>query len=219
MTDSNRGKPFWRGRMVFAVALLTGMLLVGVAGAATGVLPVGSDIENGNDPEHEHEHGADDQHVVARGTSAVAGPWRLTALKHPADENSPEGDCLQLLVTDPPEGAPISATILCQDVGESAFKADSVPVIDTKSGNAETLIFGSSPAASALVELTADAEMLRADTAETPAGFTGRPWVIAVPSGHKSGRLTSVDGDGVEQATLDASRYFDQLALWERNLD
>jgi hypothetical protein len=219
MTDDKNHERRWRGRTLFALAFTCALVLAGAAGAATGVLPVGSDIEGGHDNEIAHEHGTDDQHVVARGVSPVAGAWRLTALVHPADENSPAGDCLQLLIANPPQGSPISATMLCQDVGKTDFKADSVPVINRATGESEILLFGSSPGGTDAVDLTADGDKVGTRTEDAQDGVGGRPWVMAVPSGHRKGELTASDEDAKATATLDASRYLDQLAIWERNLD
>lgn len=209
--------PAWAA-VGFICAALFVMEVVGAAGAATGIVPVGGEIEGGTDTENAREHGNDDQQVVARGTSPVAGPWRLTALKKSADENSPEGDCLQLLLIEPPKGSPISATILCQDVGESEFRVDTAPAIDVETGRSEIMLFGSSPTATESVELASGGETLRVKTTETPTRSGGRPWLIVAPPDLKTAKLVALDQAGAEVATIDAARYLDQLAIWERRL-
>jgi hypothetical protein len=231
MIEANEGPrrswvSFARARGVFTVAAVGGLLLiVGGAAAATGLLPVGSEIKAGGDQENPYEHGADDQTIVARGTSAIAGPWRLTTLRTAGDENSPAGDCVQLLLTQPPPGSPIAGTLLCQDAGKAEFKADSVPVVNAVSGDAETLVFGAAPASTSAVRLTLDGgKTIAANTSEVlpgsafGSGFPGRPWVVVVPAGHKSGQLDALDENGGKQTTLDASRYLDQLAIWQRSV-
>jgi len=216
-----RPSPGRGGRLL--AACLAGCLLLGVGagGAATGILPVGSIIPGGQDPENKFEHGSDEQTIVARGVAPVAGPWRLTALrtKGNPDTGEPPGDCLELLLTDPPPGSPIGATLLCQNVGKSEFKADSIPVIDTSSGAAELLLFGSVPEPASSVELTADVGApRRAETYQAPPGFgAGRPWVMIASAGQEASRLWSINPNGSRRAELDASTYLEQLAIWQRS--
>src|SRR5690349_7422958 len=180
---SNRWS-FARARGAFSVAVIGGLLVVaGGAGAATGLLPVGSEIEAGGDQENPYEHGSDDQTIIARGTSAIAGPWRMTTLRTAGDENSPPGDCVQLLLTDPPPGSPMAGTLLCQDAGKAEFKADTVPVVNAVSGAAETLMFGAAPSHTSAVKLTLDNdEGIAANTTDASpgssfgSGFPGRVW-------------------------------------------
>jgi hypothetical protein len=203
---------------VAAVALVGGLLAAGVAGAATGLLP-GDIIPAGQDPEGNEHPAAGDQTVLASGVSPVAGPWRLTSLKKEAIGEEPAGDCLQLLLTNPPaDVVGVGGTLLCQRVGKSEFKADSVPVVNSATGKAETLLFGTAPEAASSVELTADGDTSPAEHKQGPSDFPGDAWVVVVPSGKKTGELKSMDANGKTQAKLDASTYFDQLATWERSV-
>jgi len=217
-----RGTFSRRGGKVIALAVAAGFLSVGGAGAATGLLPVGTVIAGGSDPEDQYEHGPEDKTIVARGTSPVAGPWRLTSMRHQGNPETGEapGDCLELLLTEPPEGTPIGATMLCQSLGESRFKADSVPVVNTSTGKAEALVFGSAREGVASVVLSTDrGEQDQARTTEAPWNFgASRPWVVVVRSDQSTARLRAIGGDGALRGELDATTYLEQLAIWERVL-
>lgn len=217
--DDRRG--LRAARAAFVAVAVAGLLIVGGPAAATGVLPSGTSVESGSDPGSGHVHGNHaDRTVLARGASPVAGPWRLTAVRTTADGNSPPGDCLQLLLTEPPPGTPMSATVLCQNVGETEFKAASVPVVNPLTGEAETLLFGAVPGAGTVQLDADDGTTVAANATPLPPGssFPARPWVMAVPSGPRTGDLHSTDENGRQQRTIDASRYLDQLSIWRRNL-
>lgn len=205
--------PVRRGSRVLLLALAGGMLTVGAAGAATGLLPVGSVIPGGSDPEAQHEHGSADQTVVARGVSPVAGPWRLTALRNEGSAEEAQGDCLQLHLSQPPEGSPIQATMLCTPIGDADLKAGSLPVSNSSSGEAELLLFGRAPDDSPSIELTTDTgRTFRAQANEAPAGFAGRTWLMAVPRGPKSGALEAEDRNGKPAgARLNVSDQLERL--------
>jgi hypothetical protein len=203
---------------MLATALALGLLSVGAAGAATGLLP-GDVIPGGDDPENPYTHGPEEQTVVARGVSPVAGPWRLTSLSHEATAESTAGDCLELVLTQPPPGSPIAATLLCQDAGKSDFKADSVPVINTVTDQSEILLFGAAPETAGSVSVAADGgKTSHAELRQGPTYFPGDAWVVVLPSGLKTGELKLTDEKGSLRDQMDASRYFDQLATWERQL-
>jgi hypothetical protein len=222
MRDPRSHRLSRRGSKAIVIALAVGLASVGAAGAASGVLPVGTVIPGGSDPEDRFEHRLEDKTIVARGTSPVAGPWRLTSMRHHGNPETGEapGDCLELLLTEPPEGTPIGATMLCQTLGKARFKADSVPVVDTSTGESEALVFGSAPEGVASVALSTDrGERERAETTEAPRNFgAGRPWVVVVPSDQNTARLQAIGGDGSARGELDATTYLEQLAIWERAL-
>ena len=210
-----RGK---RKRRVLALACAGGLLLTATAGAATGFLPVGSVVHGGSDPEAAHEHGGD-QTIVARGVGSVAGPWRLAALRSAGNSHTgePPGDCLQLQLSDPPAGAPIEATMLCESDGTVDLAAGGLPVLDRPSGRAELLLFGSAPEGTRSVDLTAEGgRALRAETADPAAGLPGRAWVMPVPRGWSAGRLRGIGPDGEAGSALDASVQLARLAEMER---
>lgn len=207
-------------RRTVALGLAGAVVAATAAGAAAGVLPpIGSVIPGGADPEAQREHGSEAQTVVARGGSPVGGPWRLTAFKSTGRvENgvtveSP-GDCLQLQLSQPPEGTPVEATLLCGASGDADLKAGSLPVSDSSSGDAELLLFGRAPEAATSIELSTDAgRTVRVEPYEAPSGFAGRTWLMAVPRGPKGGQLDWTDRNGKRAgAKLDASPHLERLA-------
>jgi hypothetical protein len=188
---------------------MASLLSVGGAAAATGL--IGDVIPDGQKDAHA---GPGDQYVVATGASPVAGGWRLSSLRHEAEHGAAAGDCLKLELTSPPPGTPIVGTLLCQNVGEAEFKADSIPVIDSTTGKAEALVFGAIPKAASSV--VARGTSARVELKEAPKS-PGDAWLVAIPSG-TNGAEISWNQDGKTQDTLDASTYLDQLSIWERNI-
>jgi len=110
--------------------------------------------------------------------------------------------------------------MLCQDLGKTEFKADSVPVVNVATGAAETLVFGPAPGAG-MVKLDADDRRVVATNAiavPQASDFPARSWVMAVPAGHESARLDSINENGEKLGTIDGTRYLDQLAAWQRSV-
>ena len=193
---------------VLLLAALAGLLVLGGAAAATGL--IGKVIP---DQEKDAHAGAGDEYLVATGSSPVAGGWRLSSLHHEAEDGARPGDCLKLQLTSPPPGTAIHGTLLCQNEGEADFKANGLPVVNTVTGKAETLVFGAVPkvASSVVVRGTsARAELLAAP--ESP----GDAWLVAIPSATNSAAI-SWTRDGQTRDTLDAAPYLEQLRIWERN--
>src|SRR5690606_26479705 len=117
-------------------------------------------------------------------------------------------------------GTPISATMLCQNVGETEFRADSVPVVNVATGAAETLVFGAAPDAGVVKLEAGDGKVVATNAIAAPQGsdFPARSWVLAIPPGHKSAHLDSIAEDGEKLGTIDGTRYLDQLAAWQRSV-
>jgi hypothetical protein len=195
---------------VFVAAAVASLLVVGGAAAATGL--IGDVVPAGEEDAHLAAPGG--QRVVATGSSPVAGAWRLSALRHEAADGAPAGDCLKLELTAPPPGSPIAGTLLCQNVGEAQFKADSIPVVNQATGQAEALVFGASPKAATSVNARGTSS--RAQLKEA-AGSPVDAWLVPIPSGTSSAEV-SWSRDGKIQDTLDASRYLEQVSIWERNI-
>jgi hypothetical protein len=190
-------------------AAVVSLLSVGGAAAATGL--IGDVIPDGQKDAHA---GSGDEYVVATGSSPVAGGWRLSSLRHEAEDGAAAGDCLKLELTAPPPGTPIVGTLLCQKVGAAEFKAASIPVIDVVTGKAEALVFGATPKRASSV--TTSGTNARVELKEAPES-PGDAWLVAIPSG-STGAEISWSQDGKAQDTLDASPYLDQLSIWERNI-
>ena len=196
-----------------------GLLLATAAGAATGLLPVGSVIPGGADPGFEHDGPSPEQSVIATGATPVGGPWRLTSYRSEGivddrgDVAEPKGlPCIRLLLTHPPATNPINGSAFCLAPGKREFNLSSVPVTDDPSGRAEVVLYGFAPSAAASVQLTsARGGTIRSDT--TPGGpdFPGAVWVIAAPPGMNVAELDWLDSSGNPAgARLDASPHFNQ---------
>jgi hypothetical protein len=190
-------------------AVAATLLCVGAAGAATGL--IGTVVPDGEKDAHA---GAGQQYVVATGASPVAGPWELSSLHHEAEDGAGPGDCLKLELTSPPPGAGILGTLLCQKEGEADFEADAIPVVSAVTGEAETLVFGAAPkgASNVVVRGASVRAELRA-ASHSP----GDVWIVALPSATKDAEISWIQ-DGKTRDTLDASRFMEQLHIWERNV-
>jgi hypothetical protein len=197
-----------RGGTLVAAALV-GLIALSGAAAASGlvrtVLP---------DGERDVHADAGQEFVVATGSSPVAGGWRLTSLHHDAEDGAGPGDCLKLALTSPPAGTASLGTLLCQREGEAKFKANGLPVVDTATGQAETLVFGAVPrdASSVMVRGSSARAELRA-APQSP----GNAWLVAIPSSTKTAEISWTE-DGKTRDTLDLAPYLDQLHIWERNI-
>ena len=178
-----------------------GLLLATAAGAATGLLSVGSVIPGGGDPGFEHDGPSPRQTVIATGETPVGGPWRLTSYRSEGivddrgDLAEPEGlPCIRFLLTDPPATNPINGSAFCLAPGKREFNLSSVPVVDDSSGGAEVIVYGFAPRAAATVQLTsARGERIRADTTSGGSSFPGAVWVLAAPPGTEAAELDWLD--------------------------
>jgi hypothetical protein len=220
--DQKTSRPRVKRRFLrpLALAFVGALLIATAAGAATGVLSVGSVIPGGGDPGFEHDAASPEQTVMATGTAPVAGPWQLTTYRSEGivddqgDVAEPKGlPCIRFLLTAPPATNPINGSAFCLAPGKAEFNMMSVPVLDEASGENELILYGFAPRNAAGVQLTAaDGETIRTDTQSGGTKFPGTIWVIAAPPGLEAAELDWVDGSGNRAgAKLDASRHFDRL--------
>jgi len=203
-----------------ALALVGALLVATAAGAATGVLTVGSIIPGGEDPGFEHDRPSPEQAVLASGTAPVAGPWRVSTYRSEgiSDEH---GDvleakglpCIRFLLTAPPPSNPINGSAFCLAPGKQAFNMMTLPVVDEASAKNELILYGFAPRNAAGVQLTAaDGNTIRTDTEPGGTRFPGTVWVIAAPPGLEAAELDWIDRSGNRAgAQLDASHDFDEL--------
>lgn len=207
-----------RSPVTVALALLGALVAVAAAGAATGLLPVGTAIP-GEQGGFRHNGAPPDQTVVANGATAVAGPWRLTSFRSEGIVEDgamvePAGmPCVLLMLTDPPPKTPFRAGTICRAPGKSDFNVTSVPVWNAGSGDAELVLLGFAPAGAATVELRSEVgNTIRSEVYEG-AGLPGPVWVMAVPRGPKTGRLDWINNAGKPAGEpLDASDQFNRMA-------
>lgn len=189
-------------------AVLVGglLLLTAAAGAATGLLPVGSVIPG------EGFDGAEevDETVVATGTAPVSGPWQMTVFEtEPAGSGSAKTKvravpCLKLeLLKDREDGSGYCGYI-------PAFEAFSHGRKPDAARRGEVLLYGRAPEAASSVELTAEGGVtIAAGVQEGPANVAGDFWLIAAPPGLRNARLTWIDeARRARQPWLDVSFQF-----------
>lgn len=202
------------------LAFVGALVMATAAGAATGVLSVGSVIPGGADPGFEHDAASPEQAVLAAGTAPVGGPWQLTTYRSEGIVDD-QGDvaeaqgmpCIRFLLTGPPARNPINGSAFCLAPGKPDFNASSIPVLDESSGKNELIVYGFAPRNAAGVQLTAaDGKTIRSDTEPGGPKFPGNVWVIAAPPGLEAAELDWVDRSGNRAgANRDASRHFDRL--------
>jgi hypothetical protein len=224
LTDG-RGLPGWRGsgaghrrgllprgRRATTAMLVGVLLLAAAAGAATGILPVGSVFRG------EGFHGGArevDETVVATGTAPVSGAWQMTTFESPpAGSGSLETKvrgvrCLKLeLLKSADERPGAAASGYCGYI--PAFEAFSHGRKPDARERGEVLLFGRAPEDAGVVELTADGGVrITTRIQEGPASVAGDFWLIAAPPGLRNARLTWIDQDGrARQPWLDVSFQF-----------
>jgi hypothetical protein len=199
-----------RGRRAMTAVLIGGLLLLAAAaGAATGLLPVGSVIRG----EGFHNGSEEvDETVVATGTAPRSGPWQMTMF-----ETGPAGSskapvrgvsCLKLRLLEAPEHSPSAASGYCGYI--PPFEAFSHGRKPDAAERGEVLLYGHAPEAASRVELTAEGGVrIAAEAREGPANVAGDFWLIAAPPGLRNTRLTWVDEAGrARQPWLDVSFQF-----------
>lgn len=204
-----------RSRRTVALALAGGLVAAGAAGAV-GVLGVGGVIPAGEPRGPAGYRPNIRETVLAQGTTPVAGPWRITGYKSErkvdnGEEVQPTGlPCLRLVLTDPPEGAPLLARFFCGERGKAGFSAAALPVSDG-SGRTEFIVFGEAPEQADTVELTADGgKRIRAQMYDGPTTVPGDIWVMSAPVGLENPELGWLDPGGRSGGTtLDAPRELD----------
>jgi len=200
-----------RGRRAIVLALVGGLVATAAAGAATGIIRVGTEIPAGE------PRGAPDyrmsvpETVVATGSSPVAGFWRLSAYE--SEGISREGQvlerqgmpCLRLMLRRPPAGTPAAGTGFCS--ARAQLNASSLPVFDSAGGE-EILLFGHAPEAAQHVTLTGErGKKMTAAATPGPADFPGTAWVLVAEPGFETARIDWIDSRGkAAGAGLDVSR-------------
>lgn len=201
------------------LALTAGLVAVGAAGAATGVLPVGSVIPSGQDPNLRHDGPSPEQTVAAIGRTPVGGAWRMTTYKSEGlvddrgEVTEPAGmPCVLMTLLTPPAETFERSSVLCRAPGKADFNKLSLVVIDESWKPAELVLYGFAPKDAAAVELTADGgETIRARTYEGRADAPGNLWVVAAPPALRNAQVSWIDRDGQARGSRDASTHFDRV--------
>jgi hypothetical protein len=121
--------------------------------------------------------------VVARGSSPVAGRWRLEAYRH---RGLP---CIRLTLLAPPPTAPTASGQCGRFARAPGFGYAETRISDGK-GRAEHLIFGRAPKRAAFVRMTAPGGLRRVvPTHLGPKGTRSDFWLIVAPPIHAEATL------------------------------
>jgi hypothetical protein len=211
-------RPFYgRGARTLALGFVCLLAVATTAGAAAGVLDVGSVIPGGK-PTGPPENRLDvDETILASGIAPVAGPWQIRTYKSKGIVYQGEvleqagAPCIRLVLTDPPAGTLLTGSGFCGEAGNSGFDIADVPVRDS-SGRVVVLLFGHTPEGAAGVELTAGGgKRIRVDTLEGPADVPGDVWEMTVPPDLENARVDWLHQDGTAAgADLNASIHLDR---------
>lgn len=200
-------------RRHLGVRLLAVASLV-LGGGATALAVTGDDLLS-QDAKDVHADPGRAERVVAQGTSKVGGPWRLTVLQKAADAQSPAGDCARLKLTAPNPAVVSYGTLLCRSSGKPIeFQADTVPIVNSATGDAETLVFGFAPRAAMDVEMNGPGLRSRAFEPGSDA-FPAGVWLTEVDSSAPSDSSLSATGTS-ERISL--APYLDQLQTMRRSV-
>jgi len=189
-------------RRSLALALVGALLLTAAAGAATGLLPIGSVFEG--DGFHDGARKVNET-VVANGTAPKSGPWRITAF-----ETERGVSCLKLELLDVAAGSrngPRSSGY-CGHIGATeAFGHGTAEAGDRRG---EIILFGRAPDGARAVKLTgANGVAITMPTQTASAGMPGNYWLIAAPRGVEDASVRFLGADDRPQgAPIDVSYRF-----------
>ena len=191
-----------RGRRATVAVALAALVVVGGAGAATGVLSVGSVFRGeGFRPDSKRTV---TETVVARGKVPISGPWHMTAFE--TREGVP---CLKLELLDPPSAVRRRSSGYCGYFSGFSEFSHGRKAVARRRG--EVLLFGRAPAKARRVRLTSDGgKTITAPTQAGPPKVPGRFWVIAAPPHLRGAELIWTDRDGRRGGRpLDVSHRFE----------
>lgn len=172
------------GRRTIALALVGGLLAAVGAGAATGLLPIGSVI-----PASPHAPPRESAHtVVARGETPVAGRWQMTyflsgrlASLETGVVNQRAGlPMLDIGFLDRPSSAGFAAAGPADFDNHPGFGRHQLPV--WRDGSGELLVYGAAPERATAVELILrGGPRLRVDLIDGPSAVGSDFWLTALP--------------------------------------
>jgi hypothetical protein len=172
-------------RRLVALALASALIVVGAASAATGLLPVGTELPApGHVPGAGEPRYTSNQVVVGTGELASAGHWQMTMTR------SDQGQCLGLGLVNMRE---TSQQLVC---GVASFDAISL------GGGSDlpetTVVFGPAPERASAVRVSApDGFRLRAPTHEGHGAMDGDFYVVEIPrQGVVNAQITWLDERG-----------------------
>jgi len=198
---ARRSAPRVPRRSVLALAIAGSVALAAGAGAATGLLPVGTIIPS----EKESPPGEGRHVVVATGETKASGAWQLEAYSSGRLSDPQRGTvyqpvglpCLSLRLVNPLEGVLAFGSGFCGEFPKSPGFSRSEHQVRTSDGSVvERLVYGQAPAQATKVVLTAADFRKETGLVDGPSASPGRYWLIAIGPNVKNGKVVWVDGDG-----------------------
>ena len=174
-----------RGRRAVVLALAGVLAAAAVAGAATELLPIGTElpadsVRGSGEPVY-----SSNRIVIATGHTAVAGGWQATVA------HSDQGPCLGLELVD---AAPGDVTERCGGVVRGL---DALSVGGGSSLPHTTVVFGPAPAEAVAVRADGEGGFHRtAPTHEGRSGLPGDLYVLEIPRRLRNVTVSWVDSAG-----------------------
>jgi hypothetical protein len=187
-----RRRPLFRERRVALATAAIGLFIAATAGAATGLLPVGSVIPLSKEPQGDGLTYTSDRTIVATGASDIAGRWRLSLAQ------SNQGFCVAIELLDDPLARAGNAT-LAEGCGGGSRSFDAASLGGGAALPDTTLVYGPSPEEAKAVRVTAGGFSRTAKTHEGPADVPGNFYVVEIPrKGLRNAVVTWLDAEGHE---------------------
>lgn len=208
--DSSRGAS---GRARFKLAVAVAVVTLGVT---AGSIAAASSSDTPPAPDTAVVDASET--VLARGSSAIAGRWQLTAYESRASAGQPAGlPCVRLELTDPQDVSPHTGSGFCGEMSGD-FGASSMPIANGD-GSVATLVFGRVPSGTQAVALTSHDESIRASTYDgQPSALKGDAFVMEVPASTTEGSLIPQGASGrIGTKTIDVTSLVDRLG-WMKKL-
>jgi hypothetical protein len=174
-----------RGRRAVLLALAGVLAAAAVAGAATKLLPIGTElpadsVRGSGEPVY-----SSNRIVIATGHTAVAGGWQATVA------HSDQGPCLGLELVDAAPGA------LTESCGGVVRGLDALSVGGGSSLPQTTVVFGPAPAEAVAVRADGEGGFRRtAPTHEGRSGLPGDLYVLEIPRRLRNVTVSWVDSAG-----------------------
>jgi hypothetical protein len=180
----------FRERRVVAAALVAVLVGTAGAGAATGLLPVGSVIPLSKKQQGDGLTYVSDRTVVATGRAEAAGRWRMSV----ADSN--RGFCFAIELLD--QRAPGSrGPMLAEGCGGSSRTFDVASLGGGSLLPDTTLVYGPAPEEATAVRVTAEGFSRTTTAYEGPADIPGNFFVIELPrKGLRNALVNWLDAEG-----------------------
>lgn len=172
-------------RRVLALALVAALLAVGGAGAATGFLPIGTEVPTVRVPGKGEPVYESDRVVIATGQTQTAGRWQASVT------TSDQGLCFSLELID---AYPDTRSERC---GGTANGFDVASVGGGDRLRDTTIVYGGAPEqATAVRARSADGFQRTVATEEGPDAFQGDFYVLEIPRRLRNVEVSWLDGRG-----------------------